>query len=109
YCRRHHLFKHHSQWQVRPDPDRTVLHFTSPTGHGYSKHARQAVPPQLWIDTSGATTAEHLDLITTPATTQVNPPPSPHSGVEEFLTTLLLQHTLNTPTIEYHPGDNTWP
>ena len=60
-----HLFKHHSQWRVRPDPDRTVLHFTSPTGHHYSQHSRQAAPPRLWLDTVGADTAEHLDHLTT--------------------------------------------
>ena len=61
------------EWQVRPDPDRTVLQFTSPTGHHYSKHGRQASPPQLWVDTVGADTAEHLDNIINPPTTLVDP------------------------------------
>ena len=102
YCKRHHIFKHHTQWKVRPDPDRTVLHFTSPTGHHYSKHGRQASPPQLWVDTVGADAAEHLDNIINPPTTLVDPEPRPASGIEEFLTNILIRHALTTQPIEYH-------
>ena len=75
FCRRHHLIKHHSEWKVRPDPDRTVLHFTSPTGHHYTKRGRQAAPPAMWITTAGTAIAERLDTIT--ATAEVNRPPNP--------------------------------
>ena len=78
FCRRHHLIKHHSEWKVRPDPDRTVLHFTSPTGHEYTKRGRQAAPPAMWITTAGTAIAERLDTIT--ATAEVNRPPQPSSS-----------------------------
>ena len=87
FCRRHHLIKHHSEWKVRPDPDRTVLHFTSPTGHEYTKRGRQAAPPAMWVTTAGTAIAERLDTIT--ATAEVNRPPQPSSGVEELLKTIL--------------------
>jgi hypothetical protein len=108
YCKRHHIFKHHTQWKVRPDPDRTVLHFTSPTGHHYSKHGRQASPPQLWVDTVGADTAEHLDNIINPPTTLVDPEPRPASGIEEFLTNILIRHALTTRPIEYQHDETAW-
>ena len=106
FCRRHHLIKHHSEWKVRPDPDRTVLHFTSPTGHEYTKRGRQAAPPAMWVTTAGTANAERLDTIT--ATAEVNRPPQPRSGVEETLKTMLIRHALNTNPIEYQPDDTAW-
>ena len=32
-CRRHHLFKHHSDWRLRPNPDGYTMHFTSRSDH----------------------------------------------------------------------------
>ena len=106
FCRRHHLIKHHSDWKVRPDPDRTVLHFTSPTGHQYTKRGRQAAPPAMWITTAGTAIAERLDTIT--ATAEINRPPQPSSGVEESLKAMLIRHALNTRPIEYQHDDTTW-
>ena len=39
-CRRHHLFKHHTDWKTTVDPDSMVTHWTSPTGHSYTKPPR---------------------------------------------------------------------
>jgi hypothetical protein len=106
FCRRHHLIKHHSAWKVRPDPDRTVLHFTSPTGHNYTKRGRQAAPPAMWVTTAGTTIAERLETIT--ATAEVNRPPTPPSGVEDALSTILIRHALNTTPIEHQHDDTAW-
>jgi hypothetical protein len=106
FCRRHHLNKHHSEWKGRPDPDRTILHFTSPTGHHYTKHGRQAAPPALWVTTAGTAIAERLDTITT--TAETNSPATPTSGVEEILSIILIRHALNTKPIEYQHDDTAW-
>ena len=106
FCRRHHLIKHHSEWNVRPDPNRTVLHFTSPTGHEYTKRGRQAAPPAMWVTTAGTAIAERLDTIT--ATAEINRPPTQPSSVEETLKTMLIRRALNTSPIEYHHDDTTW-
>ena len=106
FCRRHHLIKHNSGWKVRPDPDRTVLHFTSPTGHEYTKRGRQAAPPAMWVTTAGTAIAERLDTIT--AIAEVNRPPQPSSSLEELLKAMLIRRALNTNPIEYQHDDTAW-
>jgi hypothetical protein len=108
-CRRHHLIKHHGGWRVRIDPTRTVLEFTSPTGHHYTKPGRQAAVPALWISTAGTAIAERLDLIITPPSSQVrqanNGKPARTSRLDDLLAAILVRHHLNPTTIEidYHP------
>jgi hypothetical protein len=107
-CRRHHLIKHHSAWRIRLDPNRSVLEFTSPTGHHYRKPGRQAAAPGLWVSTAATAIAEHLDDIASPPSTLVHHPddqPTPTSHIEDLLATILIRHHLNTRTIEidYHP------
>ena len=45
--------KHHTDWRIRIDPNRTITEFTSPTGHTYQKQGRQAAPPKMWVNTPG--------------------------------------------------------
>ena len=71
-------------------------------------HSRQAAPPRLWLDTVGADTAEHLDNIINPPTTLVDPEPRPASGIEEFLTNILIRHALTTRPIEYQYDETAW-
>ena len=109
-CRRHHLFKHHTEWKVRPDPTR----WTSPTGHCYASTGR---PPLAAIDITrtgihpthgGTRIAERLDILTAfaNATAQRSaepdmPPEVPEiSDIEELLTALLVKHALNPRPIE---------
>ena len=35
-CRRHHLLKHRTNWQVRHDAAAGTVHWTAPTGHQYT-------------------------------------------------------------------------
>ena len=102
-CRRHHLFKHHTEWRCRPDPDRTVLHWTSPTGHGYSTKGRQAAPPELWVTTAGTAVAERLDARA--AFTAASNPTSTRSGLLEDL---ILKRELNKPGYEYDHQEDAW-
>jgi len=62
-CRRHHLFKHHTDWRVNIDPTRLLIQWTSPTGHTYTKRPRQAVTPDIWVSSPGSDTARSLDEI----------------------------------------------
>jgi len=62
-CRRHHLFKHHTDWRVSIDPAKLLIQWTSPTGHTYTKKARQAVTPDIRVSTPGSGTARRLDEI----------------------------------------------
>ncbi|MZE77269.1 DUF222 domain-containing protein, partial [Streptomyces sp. SID5475] len=39
-CRRHHLLKHRTEWQVQRNPDTGAVTWTAPTGHTYTN------PPQ---------------------------------------------------------------
>ncbi len=39
-CRRHHLLKHRTEWQVQRNPDTGEVTWTAPTGHTYTN------PPQ---------------------------------------------------------------
>ncbi|HEY5881963.1 MAG TPA: hypothetical protein VIU11_23850, partial [Nakamurella sp.] len=116
-CRRHHLFKDHADWRISVDPSRLVINWTSPTGHTYSRRARQTTPPDAWIRTAGTTIAERLDHLATmrawstaataTATAATDPAsePSPLGSVEDRLTDALLRHSLNNPTtIEYTPN-----
>ena len=103
YCRRHHLFKHHTEWQVRPDPNCSTLIWISPTGHRYVKGRSQAAPPDIWVSTGGTDLAERLDTIK--ATVEVdNGPGTAGSVPEELLTAMLLRHELNRPPFEYDPA-----
>ena len=119
-CRRHHLFKHHTEWRVRPDPDTPITYWTSPTGHCYPSIGR---PPLAAINITrtgihpthgGTAIAERLDNLTAflNATAQRNanlqrnaeldePPEIPEgSTAEELLTALLIKYALNPPPIE---------
>ncbi|MET0864177.1 MAG: hypothetical protein ABWZ98_07565, partial [Nakamurella sp.] len=115
-CRRHHLFKHHTEWSCRPDPDRTVLYWASPTGHHYTKHGPQAVPPRLWVSTSGTAVAERLDNTALAIADWVDGPPVPggqgseaSGGVlEELLASLVLKVELNKPPLEYEHLEGAW-
>ena len=60
-CRRHHLFKHHSDWHVAMDPADFVITWTSPTGHGYERAQQQVLTPKMWITNPASAVAEHLD------------------------------------------------
>ena len=62
-CRRHHLFKHHTDWRVSIDPTRLLIQWTSPTGHTYTKKPRPAVIPDIWVSIPGSDTARRLDEI----------------------------------------------
>ena len=107
-----HLIKHHTDWQIRIDPHRMTLEFTSPTGHTYRKPGRQAAAPGLWVSTAATATAERIDLITCPPSTlnhRTDQHPNdaetaPTSPIEEMLAALLIRHHLNTKIIEidYH-------
>ncbi len=105
-CRRHHLIKHHTDWQMRPDPERFILSFTSPTGHRYTKHGRQAAPPTMWLENAGSGFADCLDTIMIGRKSE-DPSEAP-SAVEDRLSTLLLRRHLNPPKIEYVPIDSFW-
>lgn len=103
YCRRHHLFKHHTEWQVRPDPNCSTLIWISPTGHRYVKGRSQATPPDIWVTTGGTDLAERLDTM---KATVVVPGGNgvPGSVPEELLTAMLLRQELNRPPFEYDPA-----
>ncbi|GAA2007606.1 DUF222 domain-containing protein [Nakamurella flavida] len=53
-CRRHHLFKHHTDWTLRrnqpspTDPAGLGITWTSPTGHTYPDPPRQVTVPLRW-------------------------------------------------------------
>ncbi|MGS0684164.1 DUF222 domain-containing protein [Nakamurella sp. GG22] len=107
FCRRHHLFKHHTEWQVRPDPSAYTLSWVSPTGHCYSKAKDQVVAPELWVTTAGGLAAQQLDTIV--ATQEVTPEVREGQvSVEEMLATLLLRHHLNRRSMEYEPHADPW-
>ena len=102
YCRRHHLFKHHTEWQTRPDPVSGTLIWISPTSHRYVKGRSQAAPPDIWVATGGTDLAERLDNMR--ATVDVDHGTrAPGSVPEELLTAMLLQKELNRPPYEYDP------
>jgi len=108
FCRRHHLIKHHSDWRIRIDPNRTVLEFTSPTGHTYHQQGRRAAVPGLWVSTAGTAIAEGVDNIASPPSTLIHragDEPGPTSHIEDLLAAILVRHHLNTKTIEidYNP------
>jgi len=97
------LIKHHSEWRIRIDPNRTVLEFTSPTGHKYQKQGRQAAVPGLWVGTAGTAIAERVDMIASPPSTLIrraDEEPAPTSHIEDLLAAILVRHQLNTKTIE---------
>ncbi|GAA2014196.1 DUF222 domain-containing protein [Nakamurella flavida] len=54
-CRRHHLFKHHTDWTLRrdqpspADPAGMGVTWRSPTGHTYPDPPRQVAVPSGWI------------------------------------------------------------
>jgi len=107
FCRRHHLFKHHTEWRLRHDPDSSTLIWISPTGHRYVKRRGQAIPPSMWITTAGTLLAEQLDTIS--AMADVAGPNRPAGSVtEELLTAGLLRHRLNRQPMEYHPTATAW-
>ncbi len=108
-CRRHHLLKDHADWNLSIDTNRLIINWTSPTGHRYTRNARQAVPPDAWIRTAGTTVAEHVDQLVSaadtthtfrPGTTPDDPHPGgrPTSLLEDLLTDALLWHHLAHPT-----------
>ena len=109
--------KHHTGWRIRIDPNRTVLEFTSPTGHTYRKQGRQAAPPRMWVSTAGTAIAERLDLIASPPSTLVcrdttdhdTGETAPTSHIEDLLAGILIRHHLNTTPIDidYDP-DTAW-
>ena len=43
FCEKHHIDKHHTRWQVQ-QPAPGHYHFTSPTGHTYTRHPTQTGP-----------------------------------------------------------------
>ena len=108
-CRRHHLFKHHSEWRIRLDPDRVTVHWASPTGHHYSNGSRQAAPPGIWVTSPGTLLAERLDNVTSTVTaTATGDASDSASRAEDLLAALLLQHQLDCTTIEYVPVPGFW-
>ncbi len=110
-CRRHHLYKHHTEWRLRQDPRKSVLHWASPTGHSYPQHPKRTTPPQLWLTHTATTTVEHLDTITATATATATVNPATETAntagsvIEELLTAQLLRHSINQPDIEYQDGE----
>ena len=111
-CRRHHLFKHHTEWRCRPDPDRTVLHWSSPTGHRYAKPGKQVAPPALWVTTAGTAVAEKLDTLarfTWDGPLLDGPGEAAQTSVvEQLLAALVLRHLLTRPALEYEHSDSAW-
>jgi hypothetical protein len=107
FCRRHHLFKHHTEWQVRPDRSAYALNWISPTGHRYSTTRDQVVAPELWVTTAAGLVAQQLDTIV--ATQEVSPETGGRQTcVEESLASLLLRHQLNRRPMEYEPQPEAW-
>ncbi len=107
FCRRHHLFKHHTEWQIRPDPSAYALNWVSPTGHRYSTTRDQVVAPELWVTTAAGLVAQQLDTIV--ATQEVSPEThGRQTSVEESLASLLLRHHLNRRPVEYQPQPDAW-
>ncbi len=123
-CRRHHLYKHHSEWRIHVDPHQLAIHWSSPTGHKYTTNGRRVAAPGLWIHHGGTTMAERMDAITamgaaaasgrlastdrdhhTPAPETLS---APTSILEDGLAALLLRTSINTPDVEYDPehGDS---
>ena len=106
YCRRHHLMKHHTDWRVRPDRDSYALHFTSPTGHRYTKQQCPTAPHSVWMDNQGAAFAERLENML--ATTRTESSQQSTGVIEELLTAALLRHHLTPRPIEYAPDKDVW-
>ncbi|GAA2014710.1 hypothetical protein GCM10009818_29060 [Nakamurella flavida] len=76
-CRRHHLFKHHTDWTLRrdqpspTDPAGLGVTWTSPTGHTYPDPPRQVAIPETWTVRLGGgpadESAEQAGAVTGPA------------------------------------------
>jgi hypothetical protein len=106
YCRRHHLMKHHTDWRVRPDRESYALHFTSPTGHRYTKQQCPTAPYSVGMDNLGAAFAERLENML--ATTKTESSKHSTGVIEELLTAALLRHHLTPRPIEYAPDKDFW-
>ena len=106
YCRRHHLMKHHTDWRVRPDRESYALHFTSPTGHRYTKQQCPTAPYSVGMDNQGAAFAERLENML--ATTRTESSKHSTGVIEELLTAALLRHHLTPRPIEYAPDKDFW-
>lgn len=112
-CRRHHLYKHHSEWRLRPDPNGYTMHFTSPTGHTYASTPHPPLPTyaSFSVSTGGTALAERLDAMVAFAEVSAACPEADQSGrqtpapavsdVEELLTAILIRHSINDPGYEY--------
>jgi hypothetical protein len=112
-CRRHHLYKHHSEWRLRPDPNGYTMHFTSPTGHTYASTPHPPLPTfaSLSVSTGGTALAERLDAMVAFADVTAACPEADQSGrqtpapavsdVEELLTAILIRHSINDPGYKY--------
>ena len=114
-CRRHHLVKHHSDWQIRSSTERFTVDWTSPTGHRYTKKP----PPNLasdflnckgYVTNPASALAERLDSIV--AFSGLGRPDGAAventSIVEELAIARLLQHQFNQPSSEYDPPEPIW-
>jgi hypothetical protein len=115
FCRRHHLIKHHADWQIRVSKERFTLEWTSPTGHRYSTRPRPAAVPDMRkmtarITTAGTAIAERLDNLTAfnDASNNRGDSSKQTSIVEELATALLLRHQLNQPSIYLDADESGW-
>jgi len=69
----------------------------------------------MWVSTTGTAVAEKLDTIAyfttwgVPLQSQDSPGTEANTNVvEQLLNTLLLQHQLNKPALEFEPVDGAW-
>ena len=98
--------KHHTDWRVRPDRESYALHFTSPTGHRYTKQQCPTAPYSVGMDNLGAAFAERLENML--ATTKTESSKHSTGVIEELLTAALLRHHLTPRPIEYAPDKDFW-
>ncbi len=85
-CRRHHLYKHHTDWHVHADPTDLVVTWASPTGHSYTRNRQQVVPPRIWITTPASAAAQTLDDRDTFASATLTAPPPTAAGASAMTT-----------------------
>jgi hypothetical protein len=99
-CRRHHLFKDHADWQLTVDTSRLTVNWTSPTGHTYTRRARQTAPPAAWIRSTATTIAQRLDDIAATHAFHTGPTPT---GTR-VATGATPPHVTHLPTDPSPPG-----
>jgi hypothetical protein len=74
-CRRHHLFKHHADWQVHIDPADFTVSWGSPTGHRYTKGGQHFGLQKIRVTTPASAVAERIENRQATAWTTAEPVP----------------------------------